>query len=89
MANKWIISIIAALAGGPLRYTDLHRAIGPAISQKVLTDTLRLMQQNRLLVRREATTTSVSGTYELTESATAVRGPLAALARWHARATTG
>lgn len=86
ISNKWVIPLIAALAAGPLRYAELHRAIGPAISQKVLAETLHHMQETHLL-RREATADGTTASYELTDSAKSLIEPLSALARWRARAT--
>lgn len=85
MSNKWVIPILAALADGPLRHSELHRAIGPAISQKVLTETLRLMQHNNLVAERKTATDAATAPYALTPSAKELLEPLAALARWHAR----
>jgi len=87
VSNKWVLSIIAALADGPLRYSDLQRSIGPAISPKVLAETLRVMQHNRLLGKEKAATPGTAVPYELTQSAEELLEPLAALARWHSRAT--
>ena len=85
VSNKWVIPVIAALADGPLRHSDLHRAIGPAISQKVLTETLRLMQQNCLVAERKTVVAATTAPYALTQSAEELLEPLAALAQWHIR----
>jgi DNA-binding HxlR family transcriptional regulator len=85
VSNKWVIPILAALADGPLRHSELHRAIGPAISQKVLTETLRLMQHNDLVAERKRVTGATKAPYTLTPSAEELLEPLTALARWHAQ----
>lgn len=85
VSNKWVIPIIAALADGPLRHSELHRAIGSAISPKVLTGTLRLMQHNDLVAERKTTTDAATAPYALTSSAEELLETLAALARWHTR----
>ena len=87
MSNKCVLSIIAALADGPLRNSELQRSIGPGISQKVLAETLRVMQRNRLLARGKAATPAAAVPYELTDSARELLEPLAVLARWHLRTT--
>jgi len=90
LAGKWMIPIIAALANGPLRYTDLHRAIGPAVSEKVLVETLRRMEEEDLIVRLDVsdhtrpTAFATRSAYELTEFAETLRAPLAALGDWRA-----
>jgi len=88
VSNKWVLSIIASLADGPLRYSDLQRSIGPVIAPKVLAETLRVMQHNRLLSRGKAAASGTSVPYELTQSGQELIEPLAALARWHSRTTT-
>ena len=88
LASKWTIPIVVALASGPLRYTDLHRAIGPAVSQKVLAETLRHLERENLITRLDRpddtprAAFAARSTYELTESARALQGPLAALGEW-------
>lgn len=89
VSNKWVIPVIAALTSGPLRYGEIHRAIGPAISQKVLAETLHHMQDTRLLSKEEAAAAPTAAPYELTELARSLIEPLSALARWHARAIAG
>lgn len=89
ISNKWVIPVIAALASGPLRYAEIHRAIGPAISQKVLAETLHHMQKTHLLRREEATAAATAAPYGLTESARSLIEPLSVLARWHVRAIAG
>ncbi|MFJ4654057.1 winged helix-turn-helix transcriptional regulator [Nocardia sp. NPDC088792] len=50
VGDKWSLLVIAVLESGPLRYTDLQREI-PGISQRMLTLTLRQLQQDGLLTR--------------------------------------
>jgi len=51
VADKWTMLILEVLTErGELRFTQLAKAI-PAISQKMLTQTLREMERNGLLVR--------------------------------------
>ncbi|MFD8308402.1 winged helix-turn-helix transcriptional regulator [Streptomyces sp. NPDC059690] len=50
VGDKWSMLIIAVLEDGPLRYTDLQRQI-PGISQRMLTHTLRQLQEDGLVTR--------------------------------------
>ena len=51
VADKWTMLILEALTErGELRFTQLAKSI-PAISQKMLTQTLRAMERNGLLLR--------------------------------------
>ena len=48
--DKWSTLVVATLQDGPMRYTDLQRAI-PGISQRMLTLTLRQLQRDGLITR--------------------------------------
>lgn len=51
VANKWTLLILEALhENGTLRFTQLGRAVGK-ISQKMLTQTLRQMEEDGLVCR--------------------------------------
>ncbi|MFF8374777.1 winged helix-turn-helix transcriptional regulator [Streptomyces sp. NPDC015661] len=50
VGDKWSLLLIAVLESGPLRYTDLQRQV-PGISQRMLTLTLRQLQQDGLISR--------------------------------------
>jgi DNA-binding HxlR family transcriptional regulator len=51
VADKWTMLVIEALvAGGEMRFTRLAEAVGD-ISQKMLTQTLRQMERDGLVVR--------------------------------------
>jgi len=51
VADKWTMLVIEALTtGGEMRFTRLAEAVG-AISQKMLTQTLRQMERDGLVVR--------------------------------------
>src|ERR1700744_6639083 len=48
ISDKWVTLILVALAGGPLRYSDLGRVI-TGVSQKMLTQTLRILERDGLV----------------------------------------
>jgi DNA-binding HxlR family transcriptional regulator len=50
VGDKWSLLVIAALAAGPRRYTDLQREV-PGISQRMLTLTLRQLHEDGLVTR--------------------------------------
>lgn len=50
VGDKWSLLVIAAVEAGPLRYTELQRQ-APGISQRMLTLTLRQLQQDGLITR--------------------------------------
>lgn len=50
IGDKWSLLVIAVLEAGPLRYTDLQREVS-GISQRMLTVTVRQLQQDGLVTR--------------------------------------
>jgi DNA-binding HxlR family transcriptional regulator len=50
IGDKWSLLVIAVLEAGPLRYTDLQREV-PGISQRMLTLTVRQLQEDGLVTR--------------------------------------
>ncbi|WP_199924506.1 winged helix-turn-helix transcriptional regulator [Streptomyces sp. WM6386] len=50
VGDKWSMLVIAVLEAGPLRYTELQREV-PGISQRMLTVTVRQLQQDGLVTR--------------------------------------
>ena len=51
IADKWTVLIVRRLADGTLRFAQLRRSID-GISQKVLTNTLRRLEQDGMVTRR-------------------------------------
>ncbi|BDT94398.1 transcriptional regulator [Nocardia sputorum] len=81
IAGKWTVLIIDALADGTLRYTDLrHRIEG--ISQKMLTQTLRQLENDGFVTRTVHPTVPPRVDYTLTELGHSLRTPIAALREW-------
>src|SRR3954467_13834191 len=51
LSSKWSVDVLLALGDGARRYHELLEDLAP-ISEKVLTQTLRAMERDGLLVRR-------------------------------------
>lgn len=51
IASKWTALVVILLAEGTKRYSELQRAI-PAVSHKMLTQTLRRLEEKHLIVRQ-------------------------------------
>ncbi len=86
IANKWAVPIILTLsraAGGPLRFSDLSRAI-PLITQKELTKQLRALEAAGLVGRRVHAAVPPKVEYWLTDLGASLKPVLHALARWSA-----
>jgi DNA-binding HxlR family transcriptional regulator len=65
ISDKWVTLILVALAGGPLRYSDLCRVIA-GVSQKMLTQTLRTLERDGLVARTVTPSVPVRVDYALT-----------------------
>lgn len=52
LSGRWTLPVLAALRDGPIRLGQLHRRL-PTASKKVLTETLRRLEQGNLLIRRD------------------------------------
>ena len=82
LAAKWRVLVVYALLAGPQRTAELRRRL-PGVTQKVLTETLRGMEADGLVVRtvlREAAPQHVE--YALTGLGLTLREPLAAICAW-------
>jgi DNA-binding HxlR family transcriptional regulator len=67
VADKWTMLILEALAEhGEMRFTQLGRLVG-GISQKMLTQTLRLMERDGLVTRTVHPVVPPKVEYKLTE----------------------
>lgn len=67
LADKWVTLVLAALRDeGTLRYSELSRRIA-GVSQKMLTQTLRHLERDGLLVRTVTPTVPVTVDYRLTD----------------------
>ncbi|MBI4911554.1 MAG: helix-turn-helix transcriptional regulator [Acidobacteria bacterium] len=81
IADKWTTLVIHLLRGGRMRYGEIHKGIG-GISQKMLTQTLRQMEQNGLVTRTVYPVVPPHTEYELTHLGRTLLEPLGALCRW-------
>ncbi|MEV6417954.1 helix-turn-helix domain-containing protein [Kribbella sp. NPDC051718] len=82
VGTKWVAMIVKTLAeSGELRYADLKRRT-PGISAKMLTQTLRGLEEDRLVVRRVEATVPPAVHYSLTPLGQSLDEPLAALREW-------
>ena len=84
IADKWTTLVIHILAGGTLRYSELHRTID-GISQKMLTQTLRDLESNGLVLRKVYPEVPPRTEYSLTPLGLTLTEPLGALCAWAER----
>jgi DNA-binding HxlR family transcriptional regulator len=86
IANKWTTMIIGTLgeAGAAVRFSDLRRSIN-GISQKMLTQTLRDLERDGLVVREIFPVIPPRVEYSLTPLGRTLDDPLRALSQWAER----
>lgn len=85
LSAKWRILLVYALLDGPHRPADLRRRL-PGITQKMLTETLRGMESDDLVVRhvyKQSAPQHIE--YALTELGKSLEAPLAAICEWATR----
>ena len=81
IGNKWKLLIIQQLLGAPKRFTELKKTI-PGISQKVLTDNLRALEEDGLIDREVFAEVPPKVVYSLSELGNTLRPILDAMQEW-------
>ncbi|WP_394826045.1 winged helix-turn-helix transcriptional regulator [Pendulispora albinea] len=84
VGDKWSVLVIVILADGAKRFNDLKRSIG-GISQRMLTLTLRGLEQDGLVKRTVYPTVPPRVDYELTPLGRTLLEPVTELAMWAQR----
>ena len=83
IADKWTTMCINILAyhSGPMRFGDMRRQIS-GISQKMLTQTLRDLERDGLVVRRAYAVIPPRVEYSLTPLGRTLEAPMRTLSAW-------
>ena len=81
IGDKWTVMVVAALSQGPIRYNEVRRRV-EGISQRMLTLTLKGLEQDGLATRTMYPTIPPRVDYELTELGRKLIVPLKALHDW-------
>jgi DNA-binding HxlR family transcriptional regulator len=81
LTPRWSIDVLYALANGTRRHSELLYEVGE-ISKKTLTQTLRGMQRDGLVVRRAYADVPVRVEYSLTPLGWSLTEPLMAMYEW-------
>jgi DNA-binding HxlR family transcriptional regulator len=81
IGERWSLLIVRELLLGPLRFSELDRAVGGAPTD-VLTKRLRDLEAEGIVLRRELSAPASGVVYELTELGRGLEGPILELARW-------
>ncbi len=83
IGDKWTVMVVGNLAAGPLRFNEILRRID-GLSHRMLTRTLRGLQQDGMVERRAFPTIPPKVEYELTPLGRSLIGPLWTLVEWAA-----
>lgn len=81
IGNKWKLLILRNLLSGPNRFGELLKGI-PGISQKVLTDNLRSMESDGLLIRTVYAEVPPRVDYRLSQTGDSLRPIMEVMKEW-------
>jgi DNA-binding HxlR family transcriptional regulator len=81
IGDKWTVLVVVLLGKRRYRFNELHRSV-EGISQRMLTRTLRALEQDGLVDREVHPTVPPSVEYGLTPLGETLLQPLSALADW-------
>lgn len=81
LGDKWTILILLVLAIKPRRFNELAREV-PDISRRMLTETLRKLEKQGLLVRSVFAASPPTVEYHLSELGCSALFPITALVEW-------
>jgi DNA-binding HxlR family transcriptional regulator len=81
LGDKWVPLVLTALRDGPRRHGELARAVAGA-RQKMLTQTLRGLERDGLVVRSVTPGVPVRVDYALTPLGRSLLGVVDAVSRW-------
>lgn len=81
VGDKWSVQIVGTLGQGPKRFAELRRSID-AISQRMLTHTLKALERDGLVARTVFPTVPPRVQYSLTPLGVTLLEPIVGLAAW-------
>jgi DNA-binding HxlR family transcriptional regulator len=87
IGGRWTGAVIQLLFHGRMRFAELRAAI-PDISDRMLSERLRELEEEGIVARTVIPETPVRVEYELTEKGRALEQALAAVGRWAERWVT-
>jgi DNA-binding HxlR family transcriptional regulator len=88
VGDRWTLLMVAALLDGPLRFGELQEAV-TGIAPNVLTQRLRQLERNALVIARPYSERPPRFVYELSTAGQELAGALRLLAGWGARNAEG
>ena len=88
VGDRWSLLVVDALLEGPRRFGELRDAL-PGIAPNILTDRLRRLERERILVAMPYSTRPPRMEYRLTGDGRDLASALRLLADWGSRRTGG
>lgn len=88
VGDRWTLLVVAALLDGPKRFGDLQEEV-EGIAPNVLTQRLRQLERNALVVARPYSERPPRFVYELSSPGAELAGALRLIAGWGARNAEG
>lgn len=84
VGDRWSLLVVESLLDGPRRFNDLAAEL-PGIAPNILSDRLKRLERERVLVARPYSQRPVRLSYELTADGRELAGALRLLADWGSR----
>src|SRR6201996_4266850 len=81
ISDKWTLLVVRTLGSGPRRFNALRREVGE-ISQKMMSSTLRDLEENGFVSRTVTPVTPPQVEYALTDMGREFLQPVQTLAEW-------
>jgi DNA-binding HxlR family transcriptional regulator len=81
LAKEWCVVIVDRLFSGPKRFSELQRSVN-GIAPKVLSEALKHLEHEGIIVRNVENTYPVRITYELTPKGAELQKMVKELSRW-------
>jgi DNA-binding HxlR family transcriptional regulator len=81
IGDKWTVLVVVTLSQGSKRFNELRREI-PAVSQRMLTLTLRNLERDGLVSRTVTPSIPPRVDYALTQLGHSLQKPIMALSDW-------
>src|SRR5258707_12522412 len=86
VGDRWTLLVVEALPGGPRRFNDLLGQV-PGIAANILSERLKRLEREGLLVARPYSERPPRAAYQLTADGRDLAGALRLLASWGAAHT--
>jgi len=86
VGDRWTLLVVEALLPGPRRFSELLSQL-PGIAANILSDRLKRLEREGLLVARPYSQRPPRATYQLTADGAELAGALRLLADWGTRHT--